>query len=549
MPRQGAPIPAITRTGIWGRPEHCENVAGRFKYAIGPMGLTGIPGIPAPQDSALIISTATTMPTLTASVSLSTLTINSGTATLTLNGFGVTLSSFTNAGNLLLNGTEGVTSAPNNLAGSSVTYSGAGTGLVFSTWTYRNLVINGTGGTFNSPATGSQNVNETFTVLAGTFTQNTLPITVSTYTQTGGVFLGGAANMTLNGNFNLSSGATFYAPTQNMTFNDGNFTNNSVFKPQTGTAVFNANTTLIGQTSFYNFTAGPAAITLTFAAGSTQTITNNFTIAGQNSLNLMAIQFNHSGQPILCEQLGTRCDFARGCPGFLCHRQHPGDADAFDDDRQYQQLDHSAAGHPGQLLRDHRHVPSKPHRAKCQLESGFSSAKATISCIRPAWTATPGATPPKCSARRRRRERDRIYYDAASSTVYVAATQNIGRGSAGNSPNANNIWITSATLNASSVKPNFVNFVTPKAIDMLYPVGRGGTGLHHLANGEVGLGMGGDGNAWLVTESCLRIRETPTTATTSRDSLPPPWPGPPASRKPPLIPAVPSRRHFSAAVP
>src|ERR1019366_5335295 len=170
-------------------------------------------GMPAPQDSALIISTATNMPTLTAGVTLSTLTINSGTGTLTLNGYGLTVSSFTNAGNLVLTGTEAVASAPNGLAGSSITYSGAGTGTVFSTWTYRNLVINGAGGTFNSPAVGSQNINETFTILAGTFTQNTLPIIVNNYKQTGGVFMGGAANMTVNGNLNLSAGAIFYAPT------------------------------------------------------------------------------------------------------------------------------------------------------------------------------------------------------------------------------------------------------------------------------------------------------------------------------------------------
>ena len=108
-------------------------------------------GIPAPQDSALI-PLVSHLPTLSAAVSLSTLTINAGSM-VTLAGNGVSLSSFTNAGIVALLGIENVTSAPNNLAGSTVTYiATSGSSLVFSSWTYSNLIINGTGGTFNNPA-------------------------------------------------------------------------------------------------------------------------------------------------------------------------------------------------------------------------------------------------------------------------------------------------------------------------------------------------------------------------------------------------------------
>jgi len=77
-------------------------------------------GTPTAADSALIVSTAAVMPTLTSAVTISSLTINSA-ATLTLNGYNFTLSSFTNSGSVVIMGTEPVTTAPNNLAYSSVT--------------------------------------------------------------------------------------------------------------------------------------------------------------------------------------------------------------------------------------------------------------------------------------------------------------------------------------------------------------------------------------------------------------------------------------------
>ena len=37
-----------------------------------------------------------------------------------------------------------------------------------------------------------------------------------------------------------------------------------------------------------------------------------------------------------------------------------------------------------------------------------------------------------------------IYYDPRTLALYVVATQNLGRGSPGNSPTPNNVWISSA---------------------------------------------------------------------------------------------------------
>ena len=234
-------------------------------------------GMPALQDSANIPPVANT-PVLTASIQISSLTIQAG-STVTLNGYSLTLSSFTVGGNLVLLGTETVSSIPNLLAGSSVTYIGSGSSVVMSSWSYRNLVINGSGGTFNLASGFTLAVNEMFTVSSGTLNQGNVVISAANYNQTGGIFSGGTANMTVVGAFLLTSPGIFNAPTASL-YSGPLWTNAGVFNPQTGTVVFNTSSTLTGQTTFFNFTAGNTVSTLTFAAASTQTITNNFTITG-----------------------------------------------------------------------------------------------------------------------------------------------------------------------------------------------------------------------------------------------------------------------------
>ena len=129
--------------------------------------------VPGPGDAPLIPSAAPRMPTLTQSVTISTLTIMAGSS-LTLSGFNLTLSSFTNYGTFVLLGSEAVSSAPSNLAGSTVTYNGGG--VVTSTWTYANLAINNMNGTFQ--ATGALSVSENLTLTTGTFNANNKDIAV-----------------------------------------------------------------------------------------------------------------------------------------------------------------------------------------------------------------------------------------------------------------------------------------------------------------------------------------------------------------------------------
>src|SRR6185295_3263244 len=69
-------------------------------------------GVPTSLDKA-IIGSASAYPVLTSSVNVSTLTINAG-STITLAGFNLTVTSFTNAGNLSFKGTEQVSSVPSN---------------------------------------------------------------------------------------------------------------------------------------------------------------------------------------------------------------------------------------------------------------------------------------------------------------------------------------------------------------------------------------------------------------------------------------------------
>jgi hypothetical protein len=158
-------------------------------------------GVPAAQDSALIVSTASPyMPALVGAVTISSVTINS-TATLTLNGNSLTLSSFTNAGTLVLVGTETVTTAPNNLAGSTVTYNSAGTSIVLSTWVYRNLQINNANGVF-SVVVGSLTVKENLTLTAGTLDDTGGNFTIgvsSNWANIGGVFKAGTSTVTFMG--------------------------------------------------------------------------------------------------------------------------------------------------------------------------------------------------------------------------------------------------------------------------------------------------------------------------------------------------------------
>ena len=144
-------------------------------------------------------------PTLTQAVSISTLTVIAGSS-LTLNGFNLKLSSFTNYGNVVLFGTETVNSIPLSMAGSSFTYTSPGTSLVLSTWTYKNLIINGGASSLfnltNPGGLGALLVNESLSLQAGTLntTAANYPVTVGlSWLNTGANFVANASTVTFNG--------------------------------------------------------------------------------------------------------------------------------------------------------------------------------------------------------------------------------------------------------------------------------------------------------------------------------------------------------------
>jgi len=122
--------------------------------------------VPTSADSVLIVSTATRMPTLTNNVQISSLTVRSGSS-VTLAGFDLRLSSFSNAGNVLLRGTEFVSTAIDSVANSTVTYNApSGNSVIFSTWTYMGLAINGGPAAIYTP-TGNITIGRSFTITAG----------------------------------------------------------------------------------------------------------------------------------------------------------------------------------------------------------------------------------------------------------------------------------------------------------------------------------------------------------------------------------------------
>ena len=153
--------------------------------------------------------------TLIDSMTVSTVTIASQNG-FELAGLGLSISSFTNAGSFVLQSLEGVKSAPLNLAGSSVTYNAtSGAPLVFSTWTYRNLIINGSGATFTVVG-GSVTVNENLTLTAGTFDSSASNFTIGVaenWLNSGGLFNARASTVTftgaLTGNTITSRGSPF----------------------------------------------------------------------------------------------------------------------------------------------------------------------------------------------------------------------------------------------------------------------------------------------------------------------------------------------------
>lgn len=156
--------------------------------------------VPGLGDKALIVSTATHMPTLTANVLTSTVSIVA-TSSLSLNGFDMTISSLSNAGILVLQGSENVTAAPDNILGSTVIYNAtSGSGVIYATWTYANLVV-GNGGAATFTPTSDLTVKQGLTLSAGKFINNGNDLTFAGTAGTWGITNAGNPfnNVTFNG--------------------------------------------------------------------------------------------------------------------------------------------------------------------------------------------------------------------------------------------------------------------------------------------------------------------------------------------------------------
>ena len=173
-------------------------------------------------------------------VTTGTTTINSG-STLNLAGYTfASASGFTNNGTFQFTGDE-TTTAPTLGAGSTVVYTATTSSRAIKAWSYKNLTINGSGGTFTLPSAATATGN--FTILAGTF-----DVTSSNY----------ALNI------------------------GGNFSNSGTFTQRAGTVNLNGtNQKILGTTTFYNLTkdiSSASADTLMFQNGNTQAVAASGTL-------------------------------------------------------------------------------------------------------------------------------------------------------------------------------------------------------------------------------------------------------------------------------
>lgn len=217
---------------------------------------------------------------------------HSGTGTLQLTGNNLTVSTtFTNsAGTFDLNGknltTTGATVsvsgtlqligdetfgsvAPTLNAGSTVIYTAISSSRDIKNWSYKNLTINGSGGTFTLPA-----------------------------------------NTTVAGNLTITAGTLDAKSGSNYALNvSGNWSNSGTFTPRLGTVTLNGTTQVItGANAFYNLTIS-APNTVTFPSGATQTISGTFTATGTGA-NGITLNSSTPGSAATLSSAGTvTCDY------------------------------------------------------------------------------------------------------------------------------------------------------------------------------------------------------------------------------------------------
>ncbi|MBF0330567.1 MAG: hypothetical protein HQL17_01415 [Candidatus Omnitrophica bacterium] len=283
-------IPTITWTGAvstdWA-------VAGNWNLGIVPI---------AGDDVVIAPSLAGNQPHLTAAsgaLSLRNLTLQPLT-TLSLDGYGLAVTgTFSNGGNISLRGTEALAIAVPDTLNGKFTYTGDNTGtpINLSLLAYHDLVITAAAADVFRPAAALV-VNGDLTIDAGTLDLSTgpFPMTVAGVTTLNGGVLG-AANSSLALGSLVLNGGTLSAPhTGNTFFIDDNWTNTAgVFTTNTGKVTFRGTNpaTLTGNTEFYDLAiVAPGATasvfkTVSFTAGSRQTVDNNLEITGNDAHDIV----------------------------------------------------------------------------------------------------------------------------------------------------------------------------------------------------------------------------------------------------------------------
>lgn len=203
----------------------------------------------------ITIGNGTYQPVLASATGLAGLTIDSGSS-LNLNGNNLTmndLGSFTNNGTLILEGSESLVGFNNNISNGTVEYDGSGSYSSLDLGSmYYNLNFDGSGSwTLNNPLTVYSNLN----IISGTLSSAGNNISVAGSWSNNGTFNANNDLVSLNGN----------------------------------------NQSIAGNTIFYNLSKATSnGGVLTFQAGTTQTITNNLSLAGTTG-NLLALESSSSG--------------------------------------------------------------------------------------------------------------------------------------------------------------------------------------------------------------------------------------------------------------
>lgn len=210
-------------------------------------------------------------------------TINTS-ASLNLNGQNITANAINNNGTLKLTGDETLSVVPTQGAASTVEYVAISGSRAIKDWTYTNLKINGTGGTFTLPS--DKTVSGNLDVSAGTL--NTSNGTARNLTVTGnltitGTLIANSSTITVGGNWDNSTTGVFTAGTSTVVMN--------------GTGSFNCGATPWGVGKrFQNLTINTSG-TITFV---TQIFMNNGgsikllsgTITGTGAINIYVPNIN-----------------------------------------------------------------------------------------------------------------------------------------------------------------------------------------------------------------------------------------------------------------